>query len=152
MFVAKKLRHAITDTLDAAALSIAVAGVPQAVTVLRAPPSGGWVSDAQLPAVYLYVRRETISPQARGIDDRSFQVDMILQAKGSGDDVLDQLDDLQLALEIAIAGSGNLGGLVTEIRPQESEIHIERGSVVFGARRLSFAARVGVTRRDPTLT
>ncbi len=152
MFVLKAVRHAVNDLLAAPVIEISVAGVPTAVTLKKSPPAGGWINDSELPAVFSYMRSETIEPSTFTADARLPRLDLVLQAKGGGDDVLDQIDDMQLEIERRIAGSGKLGGLVQSIRPVSSEVHTDRGDVVFGARRVTFEIKASVSRRDPVLT
>lgn len=152
MFVLKAIRHAVNDLLETPTISIAVAGTPTEVTLKKSPPSGGWVNDSELPAVFSYMRSETIQAFTYTSDDRKPRLDLVLQAKGTGDDVLDQIDDMQLEIETRIATSGNLGGLVRSIRPVASEVHTDRGAVVFGARRVTFEIDVAVARAAPSLS
>lgn len=152
MFVLKAIRHAVNDLLATPVIEIAVAGVPTEVTLKKSPPAGGWVNDTDLPAVFSYMRSETIEAFTFKADDRKLRLDLVLQAKGTGDDVLDQIDDLQLEIEKRIAASGNLGGLVRSIRPLSSEVHTDRGEVIFAARRVTFEINVSVPRQAPVLS
>ncbi|MBL3580649.1 hypothetical protein BV509_17475 [Rhodovulum sulfidophilum] len=149
MFASKAIRHAIADLLEAADIAVDTPARRLPVTILRSPPSGGWVKDDALPGIYMYLRREEIRPATMTRAARTITMDLILEARGA--DAEDQLDDMQLAVERTIAASANLGGLVMEIRPVDAEIHIERGSAIFGARRLSWSVRVEVPRSDPSL-
>ncbi|MBL3587799.1 hypothetical protein JMM61_21055 [Rhodovulum sulfidophilum] len=149
MFASKAIRHAIADLLEAAGISVDTPAGRLPVTILRSPPSGGWVKDGALPGIYMYLRREEIRPASMTRSARTITLDLILEARGA--DAEDQLDDMQRAVERSIAASANLGGLVMEIRPIDAEIHLERGSVIFGARRLSWSVRVEVPRADPSL-
>ncbi len=152
MFVLKAIRHAVNDLLTTPAIEIAVGGTPATVTLKKSPPTGGWVNDTDLPAVFSYMRSETIEAFTFKSDDRKPRLDLVLQAKGGGDDVLDQIDDMQLEIEKRIAASGNLGGLVRSIRPVSSEVHTDRGDVVFGARRVTFEIQASVPRALPVLS
>lgn len=152
MFVLKAIRHAVNDLIATPAIEISVGGTATAVSLKKSPPSGGWVNDSDLPAVFSYMRSETIEAFTFKADDRKPRLDLVLQAKGLGDDVLDQIDDLQLEIERRIADSGNLGGLVRSIRPIGSEVHTNHGEVVFGARRVTFEIQVSVPRALPVLS
>lgn len=152
MFVLKAVRHAVNDLLQTPVITISVAGTPTSVTLKKSPPSGGWVNDGDLPAVFSYMRSETIEAFTFKADDRKPRLDLVLQAKGGSDDVLDQIDDLQLEIEKRIAASGNLGGLVRSIRPIGSEVHTDRGEVIFAARRVTFEINVSVPRQVPVLS
>ncbi|MBL3587860.1 hypothetical protein JMM61_21390, partial [Rhodovulum sulfidophilum] len=76
------------------------------VTILRSPPSGGWVKDDALPGIYMYLRREEIRPASMTRSARTITLDLILEARGA--DAEDQLDDMQRAVERSIAASANL--------------------------------------------
>ena len=147
----KALRRASVDCVAAAEITVPVGGVPTAITVLEHPPTGGAVPEEDLPAIYCYIRSERVEPDSMRTDDRTILLDFVLQASGLRHDGLDQVDDMHLALERAIAGSGRLGGLVMTIRPVGSEVNVERGEVVFAARRVTFEARILASRSDPSV-
>ena len=148
----KALRRASVDLLSEAGLSVIVGGATREVTVLEQPPMGGAVPDDDLPALYCYVRSERIDGDSTRTDRRTVLLDFVLQASGTDQDALDQIDDIQLALEREIAASGRLGGLVMMIRPVGSEVRVERGEVVFAARRVTFEAMLLASRADPDVT
>ena len=151
MFVLKAVRYALFDVIADAGISIDIAGIPTAVTVEKNPPSGGWLPDDALPGVYLFMRREVIEPEARRVDLRTITANVILQARGGRLDVVDQVDDMQEAIEVLIASDPTLGGKVRQIRLTDSEIQLERGAVVFAARRLTFEIKASVERSAPTI-
>lgn len=148
----KALRRASVDLLSEAGLSVIVGGNTREVAVLEQPPMGGAVPDDILPALYCYVRSERIDSDSTRTDRRTVLLDFVLQASGTDQDALDQIDDIQLALEREIAASGRLGGLVMMIRPVGSEVRVERGEVVFAARRVTFEAVLLASRADPDVT
>lgn len=145
----KAIRLAAFGAAESAAISVLVSGVAVAVKVLRHPPSDAAVPDNQLPAIFCYIRSELITPETLTKDRRDILLDFVIQTKGV--DAVDQVDDIHLALEVAIASSRNLGGVVLSIRPVGSEINIQRGEVIFAARRVTFEAFVIVDRANPSI-
>ena len=99
----KALRRASVDLLSEAGLSVIVGGNTREVAVLEQPPMGGAVPDDILPALYCYVRSERIDSDSTRTDRRTVLLDFVLQASGTDQDALDQIDDIQLALEREIA-------------------------------------------------
>uniref|UniRef100_UPI0013007AD7 hypothetical protein n=1 Tax=Oceanicella sp. SM1341 TaxID=1548889 RepID=UPI0013007AD7 len=138
----KALRLRVVTALRAAGITLDVGGEERDVTILEQPPTGGAIPDTMLPALYCYVRSERIAPDCMACDERTVLLDLVLQAQGYDQQPVDQVDDLQLAVERVIAAAGSLGGLVMVIRPVGSEINVERGEVIFAARRLTFEARI----------
>jgi hypothetical protein len=146
MHPAKAIRHAATERLVFAGMAISVGSVMTSVTVSKHPPAGAWIPDADLPGVYVYVRQERVEPGTLCADLRIYMVDIVLQAKGGRDDVLDQIDDLQFEVENALLSDFTLGGLVYDLHLIGSEIYLNQGEVVFGARKATFEARCEIDR------
>ncbi|HGG04730.1 MAG TPA: hypothetical protein ENK28_04675 [Aliiroseovarius sp.] len=149
-FILKFVRQAIGDVLVQTGFSIPVNGVDTPVTVKRDPPSGLWLNDSQLPGLMIFVRGDRVSTTSMRRKRREITVDLILQAKGPHD-VLDQIDDMHLEIENRLMDSGNLSGTVFDLQPEGSEVHLERGEVVLGARRVTWRVRVDYAPRDPYL-
>ena len=147
----KALRQRSSALLSAAGIAVDINGQPVAVSVFEHPPTGGWVAADKLPAIFCYVRSEVIEAGTYAKDQRGALLDVVLQAKGGRDDVLDQLDDIHLAMEIAFASDFSLGGLLYRFRPTGSEIYTNQGEVVFAARRVTYEAQLMVPRADPTV-
>ncbi|WP_370045480.1 MULTISPECIES: hypothetical protein [Salipiger] len=148
----KALRRTSVDLLSSAGLSVIVGGETRDVTVLEHPPLDAAVPPELLPAIYCYGRSERLEPDSMRTDRRQVLMDFVLQAEGSDQTALDQVDDMHLGLEQAIAASGNLSGLVMQIRPVGSEVSVQRGEVVFAARRVTFEATLILSRHDPSVT
>ena len=148
----KALRRASVDLLSTVGLSVIVGGETQDVAILEHPPTDAAVPEELLPAIYCYCRSERIEPDSMRTDRRQVLIDFVLQAKGTEHTALDQVDDMHLYLERAIAASDKLGGLVMMIRPAGSEVNVQRGEVVFAARRVSFEATLILPRHDPSVT
>lgn len=138
MLPAKSIRHAINDLLSAPQPTVLVAGVPEVISVKRFPPSGGWVNDEDLPAIFVFARSERFSAFTMKKSERILQLDVVLQSKGASDEALDHLDDMQAEVERRLMNSGNLDGLVHSIIPTGSSVVLERGVVVFAGRVLNF--------------
>lgn len=152
MHPAKALRQAVAAILEDAAIEIDVGGDPTAVSILVHPPSGGWLPDKRLPGIYVFVRSERIEAATHSDTGRTYLIDVVLQARGTSAAAIDQVDDLQLEVERAIGADETLGGLATSCDPAGSEIHLDKGEVVFAARRLTFEAVVLVPWGDPDIT
>lgn len=148
----KAIRHACVDVLRDAAISVTVQGAPKAVTIADHPPLSGLIDESKLPGIYCYVRSEKITAATRQTDDREMQIDFVLQGADYADDVLDQVDDMHLALEQAVTASGNLGALVYRLQPIGSDGIVERGEISFASRRVTYVAMRDVLRRDPTVS
>jgi hypothetical protein len=149
ILVAKEVRQRFRAVLEAAGLSVEIDGLPVTVKVLNQPPKGWRVDEKSLPAVYLFNSGERISPDGISAVDRALQLDVVLMARDQGDPQ-DQLDDLQLAIEVAILASGNLSGACHEIPLEGSAIAQDQGAVLFGVRTLTFRPVSNVTANDPS--
>ncbi|MBR9840211.1 MAG: hypothetical protein GYB50_20310 [Rhodobacteraceae bacterium] len=148
----RALRRASVDLLSSAGLTVIVGRETREVSVLEHPPLDAAVPPELLPAIYCYGRSERIEPDSMRTDRRQVLLDFVLQAEGGEQTALDQVDDMHLALEREIAASGNLSGLVMLIRPVGSEVSVQRGEVVFAARRVTFEATLILSRHDPSVT
>ncbi len=147
----KALRQRIAEALYLADIQIIVSDLLTTVTISVHPPNGGWLQDSELPGIYIYPRSERITPDGSRSDERSTLIDIVLQAKGGRDDVLDQVDDMQLRVEQVLAATDLLADFVETLRPVGSEIYTNQGEVVFGARRVTFEAQLVANRADPSV-
>lgn len=146
----KAARKRIFAILRAADIRIPVAGILTRVTVVEHPPINGWIAEDALPGVYCFARSERITPNTLDSDERTLLIDIVLQGKGQRDTVIDQVDDMQLAIERALMENPSCEGLFYDFRPVGSEVYTNQGEVVFAARRVSFEARLILSRIDPS--
>jgi len=102
-----------------------------------------------LPALYVFNSAEGFLYQSISEVERTLYLDVVLMARG--DDPADQLDDMQLAVEVAAIASSGLGGIARSIRPVSVEIAQAQGAVMFGTRVIKFEIVFGVTPDDPSL-
>lgn len=147
----KAARKGIVSVLRTVPIFTKVSGVLTAATIVEHPPMSGWISEAALPGIYVFVRSERIDVNSLDSDARTLLIDIVLQGKGQRDDVIDQVDDLQLAVERTLMAEQALGGLFMDFRPVGSEVYTNQGEVVFAARRVSFEALLMTARLDPTV-
>ena len=148
----KAARKRIVAILRATDIRVSVAGALTDATVVEHPPLNGWISEDSLPGVYCFARSEQITPDTMVSDERKLLIDIVLQGKGQRDAVIDQVDDMQLAVELALMADPSCGGLFYDFRPVGSEVYTNQGEVVFAARRISFEAQLNVLRTDPSVT
>lgn len=146
----KALRKGLVAALTNAQITIPIGGVQRDVTVGEHPPTGGWIPETELPGIYCFVRSERISTDSFDSDQRDSLIDIVLQAKGGRSDVIDQVDDMQLAVEIALMADDTIGGLLHQLRPVGSEVFTNQGEVIFGARRVTFEGSLIALRADPS--
>jgi hypothetical protein len=149
ILVAKEVRRRFRAVLEAADLSVDIDGAPVPVRFMNQPPNGWRVDEKSLPAIYLFNSGERLSPEGISTVDRALQLDVVLMARDLGDPQ-DQLDDLQLAIEVAVLASGNLSGACYEIPLEGSAIAQDQGAVLFGVRTLTFRPVSNVTANDPS--
>lgn len=147
----KAARKRIVSALRVLPLFTTVAGDLTPATIVEHPPANGWISEAALPGIYVFVRSERVEPNTLDSDARTLLIDVVLQGKGQRDDVIDQVDDLQLAVEKTLMADPTLDGLFVDFRPVGSEVYTNQGEVVFAARRVSFEALLIMARLDPTV-
>ncbi|MEJ6397040.1 hypothetical protein [Yoonia sp. 208BN28-4] len=152
MHILKALRLRLVAVLSDAAISVDVDGVATIVTVATNPPSSGWQDDDKLPGVYCFVQDDEIKPATFKSDDHLIKIDLVMQAKGGRDAAVDQLDDMQLPIEQALAVEPTLGGLCISLRAARSRIQLQQGEVVFGARVLTYEAKIDALRADPSIS
>lgn len=147
----KKLRHAIVEVFESASMAIDVDGVSTLVKIKSNPPSGGWQPDSDLPGIYCFVRSERVARQGQKTDIRTNVLDVVLQAKGSASNAVDQLDDMQLEVERLLSADATLGGFLVSLQLLGSEVFLNQGEVVFAARRVSFEPIIVTDRSNPSV-
>lgn len=148
----RTLRELFVSALRVPEISVEVGGLPEPLTVLEHPPSDGWVSDELLPAAYVFVRSERVEKSAmRGLRQRYFLVDVIIQGAGGDDTAVDQVDDAYYAIERAVVANQALVDFAGPPEVQGSEITTSRGEVVFASRRVSFEITLFAERDDPAV-
>lgn len=147
----KAARKRIIACLRAADIQIDVDGVARSATIVEHPPQGGWISESLLPGIYCFARSERITTDSLTADKRQLLIDVVLQASGDRDEVIDQVDDMQLAVEVALMSDDSMGGLFYSFRVVGSEVYTNQGEVVFAARRVSFEAELIAPRVNPDI-
>ena len=149
----KAIRQAVTTRLQTASIAIDVGGVSTSCSVLDHPPVGVVLPDESLPGIYVFIRDEQIEPSdLRNADDRSYLIDVVLQARGDQIDAVDQIDEMHLAVEEAIVVDPKLGGLCIYCLPVSSTMQVDRAEMTFAARRVTFRALRRVVRGAPAVT
>lgn len=146
---AKEIRHRFKAAISAAAIEVDAGPGPVAVTVLDTPPAGWVVPDEELPALYVFASGETLSHEALSEVTRQLFLDVVLMARGGGDP-MDQLDDMQLAVEQTMIAAGGFG-LARSNRLMSVEIAQNQGALLIGTRLMKFEITYGVTPDDPSL-
>lgn len=146
---AKAIRHRFKDALEGAAIEVDAGSGPVPVSVLKTPPAGWVVPDEKLPALYVFSSGEVLSHETLSEVTRQLFVDVAVMARGGGDP-MDQLDDMQLAVEQTMIAAGGFGIARTN-RLMSVEIAQSQGAVIVGTRLMKFEITFGVTPYDPSL-
>lgn len=147
--VAKEIRHRFKAALNDAVLEVDAGAGAVAVTVLDIPPAGWVVSEDKLPALYVFASGESLSHDALSEVTRQLFLDVVLMARGGGDP-MDQLDDMQLAVEQTLITAGGFG-LARSVRLMSVEIAQNQGALMIGTRLMKYEITYGVTPGDPSL-
>jgi hypothetical protein len=147
--VAKEIRTRIKAAIAAGAITVDAGKGPVPVTLLACAPAGWVVPDRDLPAIYVFSTGEDLDYGSLSQTDRDLSLAVALMVRGSGDP-MDQLDDIQLAVERAILAAGLLG-IAQELRLRRVEIARDKGAVILSTRILNYAIVYGVTPDDPSL-
>jgi hypothetical protein len=79
------------------------------------------------------------------------QVDVFITAYAVGDEVDDQLDDICIEVESAIASNSTLSGLVKNIEYMESEHDLERSEKLKGIRENGFQCIYVIQEDEPEI-
>lgn len=143
--VADEIRRRFKSVLEVE--NITAGGV--GVGVLKSPPAGWVVPDANLPAVYVFASGEGLNHEALSEVERTLFLDAVLMAKPGGDP-MDALGEMQLAVEQAICAAGGFG-LARSCRLTSVEIAQNQGALIIGARVMKYEIVYGVTPGDPSL-
>ncbi|GAB5431215.1 MAG: hypothetical protein EpisKO_05850 [Epibacterium sp.] len=149
ILIAKEIRHRFKDALKAAGMSVDAGAGPMPVTVLDVAPAGWVLPEDKLPALYVFSTGEGFSYESLSEVTRQLFLDVALMARGGGDP-MDQLDDMQLAVEQAVIGANGFG-LARTCRPVSVDPAQNQGAVLIGTRLIKFEITYGVTPGDPSL-
>lgn len=140
-----EVRRRFKSALEAA--NITAGG--DAVGVLKSPPAGWVVPDANLPAVYVFTSGEGLGHESLSEVERTLFLDAVLMAKPGGDP-MDALGEMQLAIERVIYAAGGFG-FARSCRLTSVEIAQNQGAVIIGSRVMKYEIVYGVTPGDPSL-
>jgi len=149
ILVAKEIRHRFKAALAAANIAVDVGGEVVPVSFLDSPPAGWVVPDDKLPAIYVFNSGEGLSYESLDEVERSLGLDVVLMARAVGDP-MDQLDDMQLAVEATMINAGGFG-LARFNRLQSVDVAQNQGALSIGVRLMKFEIGFGVTPDDPSL-
>jgi len=148
--ISKRVVDAVVATLTSATIMATVGGSAKAAELYADQPSNNSLDPSALPAIYVFAAREQIEPGAAGYLQRDFQVSIVMLA-GPDTTVTAQLFEMQLAVEKALAASGDLGGLAFDMYPVSADQVLKRGEAINGARSIDYLIRCAVSRSDPSL-
>lgn len=132
---AKEIRHRFKAALAGAAFEVDAGSGPVPVAVINTPPAGWVLPDEKLPALYVFASGEGLAHENLSEVERRLYLDVALMARGGGDP-MDQLDDMQLAVEQTMISAGGFGIARTnrlmsvEIAQNQGAVMIDRKSVV----------------------
>lgn len=149
ILIAKEIRARFKAALAGASILADAGSGPVPVSILdRAPP--GWVvDDDKLPALYVFSSGERLFHKSLSEVERTLILDVVLMAQG-GADPMDQLDDVQLGVEVAMIAAGGFG-----LARQNLLISVEaaqnQGAVQIGNRVMRYEITFGATPGDPSL-
>lgn len=149
ILIAKEIRHRFKAALSGAGIEIDAGSGPVSVAVLDSPPAGWVVPDERLPALYVFTAGEGLSHEALSEVTRQLSLDVVLMARGGGDP-MDQLDDMQLAVEKTMIAAGGFG-LARSNRLMSVEIARNQGALMIGVRTMKFEITFGAEPGDPSL-
>lgn len=147
ILIARELRARFRAVL--AGMTVDPGAGPVAVALLDQLPAGFVLPEDRLPACYVFNGGEGLDYRSISEVERRLSLDVVLMARGSGDP-MDQLDDMQLAVERAVIAAAGFG-LARECRLRSVEPLREQGGLILAARVLKFEAVTGVTPDDPSL-
>ncbi|MBQ4824379.1 hypothetical protein J4729_07425 [Leisingera sp. HS039] len=150
ILIAKELRHRFKAAILADGISVDQGGDAVAVEILETLPAGWVLKDEKLPALYVFATGEGLD-HGQSISEvvRSLSLAVALMARPGGDP-MDQLDDLQLAIEKKVLAAGNFG-LALSCRLLSVEIARNQGAAIIGTRIMNYEIVFGVTPGDPSL-
>ncbi|SHE67997.1 hypothetical protein SAMN02745157_0697 [Kaistia soli DSM 19436] len=145
------MNHARMLIRDAAAA--ALTGLDTTGTQVKA----SWpyaTAPEQLPALRIFMPSEDLDDQLSNLNSRTGRVvTMIVIGYAAGALVADTLDRIAAETEVALAASGNLGGLVKAIDYRGTTVDIDGdGTKRSGEIRLTFGVRYRTAVADPSQT
>lgn len=148
--IAKEIRHRFKSAVAIGGLSVGVGANSVAVKILETLPAGWVIKDDHLPALYVFPTLEVLDHNQSISDvERTLSLSVALAARQGGDPI-DQLDDMQLAIEKRVLAAGDFG-LARSCRLLSVEILRNNGVPVIGARMMNYGIVYGVTPDDPSL-
>lgn len=145
----RRLRLAAFAAVSDAAPTVQIDGSPAPVALLDHPPEGALMPEGSRPGAYVYLRDERVEPASQRTNEHRSVIDWVCQVEGFAATYMDQLDELCLAVQLAMIADRTLGGAALDLRYSGSQIVTERGEVVFASRRLSFPAVQHTLIQDP---
>lgn len=149
ILIGKEIRHRFRAALSSAGITVDAGSGPVAVAVLNTPPPGWVVPDETLPALYVFASGEGLAHEDLSEVTRQLFLDVVLMARGGGDP-MDQLDDMQLAVEQTMISAGGFD-LARSNRLMSVEIAQNQGALMIGTRLMKFEITFGATPDDPSL-
>ncbi|MBY6141124.1 hypothetical protein KUV26_16935 [Leisingera daeponensis] len=148
--IAKELRHRFKAAILVGEFTVDEGGEAIAVKILDTLPAGWVIKDEKLPALYVFATGEGLDHnQSISEVERSLSLAVALMARPGGDP-MDQLDDMQLAVELKVLAAGKFG-LAKSCRLLSVEIARNNGAPVVGTRIMNYEIVFGVTPDDPSL-
>jgi len=147
--IAKEIRHRFKAALTGAGITVDPGSGAVPVAVLNTPPAGWVVPDEKMPALYVFTGGEVLDHEDLSEITRQLSLDVVLMARG-GADPMDQLDDMQLAVEQTMIGAGGFG-LARSNRLMSVEVAQNQGALIIGVRLMKFTITFGATPDDPSL-
>lgn len=149
ILIAQEIRARFKAALAGASLTADAGAGPVPVTILARMPAGWILDDDQLPALYVFSSGERLSYESLAEVERTLSLDVVLMAQG-GADPMDQLDEMQLGVEVAMIAAGGFG-LARQNRLISVEIAQDQGAVQIGNRVMRYEITFGATPEDPSL-
>lgn len=146
------IRKTATGALKAGSITVDVAGAPKPVGIYDQPPRGGEIPEKHLPGIYCFCRSEQVERASLDRLKRTVLLDFVIEARGTGEEPLDQLDDITLQLERVMAGLATPADKRLRFLLSGSEINVVRGEVVFAARRVTYEVIYRGSSGDPDVT
>ena len=139
------VRERFNEAIAQANITTTTSGASNLLTQV---PSGYVIPAAKLPVIYVLLTQENVVERSNQTEMRSlrFDVGLVVQEKGEPQD---QLEELQLGVELAIAGSNQLGGIALACRYLGCEIVQHQGEYQVGRRNLKFEIILSMTANDP---
>lgn len=144
------VRNRLISVIEDANATVTIGGSQVPVTVLKQLSAGHVIAESKLPAVHVMLTQDDVSERTNSTEDRRFTFNVALFARDVGDPQ-DQLDELQLCVEKAVAMSSNLDGGAKAVWFLGAQIGQSKGEYVTGQRVMRFAADLTITAGDPSV-